>query len=140
MGDGGGPRLYYCWAAGRAPSSGLPGFSVSGLGPGAVGVLGGLVGEHRAVHGGDVAAAAGVGEAQLDQGQEALGAEVAQGRPRGAQRGEEDLRRRQEARWPGLGAGTRVPRPLPEPRRAPTSVTASGSCATSRYICSQWRR
>lgn len=102
-------------------------------------LLRGLVGEHRAVHGGNVAAAAGVGQAQVRQGQEALGAEVAQRRARGAQRGQEDLQRREEAHWPGLAAVPRAPSLLSGPRPAPTSVTSSGSCAASRKIRSKWR-
>lgn len=38
----------------------------------------------------------------------------------------------------GLGAGSRVP-PAPGAGLAPTSVTSSGSCATSRKTCSKWR-
>lgn len=68
----------------------------------------------------DVAGAAGVGDAQLHQRQEPFGSEVAQGRARGAQRLEEDLQRREEARCPGwAGEPGGRPRSRSPARRSP---------------------
>lgn len=64
------------------------------------------------MHGGDIAAAAGVREAQPHEGQDALGGEVAQGGLRGAQRGEEDLRGAAERTLAAAGSEDSGP-PLP---------------------------
>lgn len=102
---------------------------------------GALIREHHAVHCGDIVVAAGIVQTQPCQGQEAVGAEVAQGRLWGAQRSEEDLQWRREQRRSRMRhkpPAPHLPRPgLPGP--APTSVTSSGSCPISRKTSWLWR-
>lgn len=94
------------------------------------------ISEGLAVHGGDVAAAAGILCAHSGQWQEAVGGEVAQRWPRGSQCGQEELRREEQRGSVGGTTGGAPPCPTQrlssEAPFAPTSVTSSGSWASLR--------